>query len=76
MEQLCAWIVEQCGLDADAAAKYAETLVEEGVDQPSDLSDLEDADWPSVIKPLHLKKIKAAAAKGNFEVAGGVGLAC
>ena len=31
----------------------------EGVDQPSDLGDLEDGDWPSAIKPLHLKKIKA-----------------
>ena len=42
--------------------RYAEALVGEGVDQPSDLGDLEDGDWPSSIKPLHLKKLKAAAA--------------
>ena len=34
----------------------------EGVDQPSDLGELEEGDWPSSIKPLHLKKLKAAAA--------------
>ena len=43
MERLRAWIVEQCGLDADASASYAEALVREGVDQPSDLGGLEDA---------------------------------
>ena len=42
----------------------------------SDLGGLEEADWPSAIKPLHLKRIKAAAAKGSFEMAEGVGLAC
>ena len=76
MERLRAWIVEQCGLDADASASYAEALVREGVDRPSDLGGLEEADWPSAIKPLHLKRIKAAAAKGSFEMAEGVGLAC
>jgi len=76
MQRLRAWIVEQCSLDADASASYAEALVREGVDQPSDLGGLEEADWPSAIKPLHLKRIKAAAAKGSFEMAEGVGLAC
>ena len=32
-------------------------------EQPSDLRELEDDDWPAAIKPLHLKKIRAAAAK-------------
>ena len=32
-------------------------------EQPSDLRELEDGDWPAAIKPLHLKKIRAAAAK-------------
>ena len=45
-----------------ATTRYAEALVGEGVDQPSDLGELEDGDWPSSIKPLHLKKLKAAAA--------------
>ena len=51
-----------CGLDSKVVAKYAEALplVGEGVDQPSDLADLDDGDWPSSIKTLHLKKIKAA----------------
>ena len=49
-------------------AKYAGALVGEGVDQPSDLADVDDADWPSSIKTLHLKKIKAAVAKGDFDV--------
>ena len=30
------------------------------LEQPSDLRELEDGDWPAAIKPLHLKKIKAA----------------
>ena len=75
-EQLRVWMIEQCGLGGDASAKYADALVEKGVDHPSDLGGLEDTDWPSAIKELHLKKIKAAVAKGHFEVAGGVGLAC
>ena len=33
------------------------------LEQPSDLRELEDGDWPAAIKPLHLKKIRAAAAK-------------
>ena len=49
-----------CGLDSKVVARYAEALVAEGVDQPSDLGELEDGTWPSSIKTLHLKKIKAA----------------
>ena len=68
VEQLCDWMAAHCGLDSKAVAKYAEALVGEGVDQPSDLADVDDADWPSSIKTLHLKKIKAAVAKGDFDV--------
>ena len=68
VEQLCGWMAAHCGLDSKAVAKYAEALVGEGVDQPSDLADLDDGDWPSSIKTLHLKKIKAAVAKGDFDV--------
>ena len=57
-----------CGLGSKVVAEYAEALVGEGVDQPSDLADLDDGDWPSSIKTLHLKKIKAAVAKGDFDV--------
>ena len=62
MEQLSSWLAAQCGFDPTTAAKYAATLEGEGVDRPSDLADLDDGDWPSSIKPLHLKKLKAAAA--------------
>jgi len=47
---------------------YAEALVGEGVDQPSDLAELNDGDWPESIKTLHRKKIKAAVAKGGFDL--------
>ena len=62
MEQLSSWLAAQCGFEPVTAAKYAATLEGEGVDRPSDLADLDDGDWPSSIKPLHLKKLKAAAA--------------
>ena len=58
-----------CGIDSKAVATYAEALVGEGVDQPSDLAELDDRDWPESIKTLHLKKIKAAVAKGDFDAA-------
>ena len=45
-----------------ATTRYAEALVGEGADHPSDLAELEEGDWPSSIKPLHLKKLKAAIA--------------
>ena len=62
VEQLSSWLSAQCGFEPATAAKYAATLEGEGVDRPSDLADLDDGDWPSSIKPLHLKKLKAAAA--------------
>ena len=68
VEQLCGWMAAHCGLDSKAVTKYAAALVGEGVDQPSDLADLDDGDWPSSIKTLHLKKIKVAVAKGDFDV--------
>lgn len=68
VEQLSGWIAAHCGIDSKAVATYAEALVGEGVDQPSDLAELDDGDWPESIKTLHLKKIKAAVAKGDFDV--------
>ena len=67
VEQLCSWMATHCICDPKDGAKYAEALVGEGVDQPSDLAELEDDDWPSSIKPIHLKKLKAAVAKGDFD---------
>ena len=72
VEQLSGWMAAHCRLNTDTAAKYAEALVAEGVDQPCDLGDLDDDDWPSSIKSLHLKKIKAATAKGDFDVPEGI----
>jgi hypothetical protein len=68
VEQLSGWIAAHCGIDSKAVTTYAEALVGEGVDQPSDLAELDDGDWPESIKTLHLKKIKAAVAKGDFDV--------
>ena len=67
--ELSGWMAAHCGIDSKAVAAYAEALVGEGVDQPSDLAELDDGDWPVSIKTLHLKKIKAAVAKGDFDVA-------
>ena len=67
VEQLSGWMAAHCGIDSKAVATYAEALVGEGVDQPSDLAELDDGDWPGSIKTLHLKKIKAAVAKGDFD---------
>ena len=69
VEQLSGWMAAHCGIDSKAVATYAEALVGEGVDQLSDLAELDDGDWPESIKTLHLKKIKAAVAKGDFDVA-------
>ena len=66
MEQLSSWLAAQCGFEPATATKYAATLEGEGVDRPSDLAELDDGDWPESIKTLHLKKIKAAVAKGGF----------
>jgi hypothetical protein len=68
VEELCAWIVERCSLDAHASATYAEALVGVGVDKPADMQELDEGDWPGVIKTLHLKKLKAAVAAADWEV--------
>ena len=68
VEQLSGWMAAHCGIDSKAVATYADALVGEGVDKPSDLAELDDGDWPESIKTLHLKKIKAAVAKGDFDV--------
>ena len=68
VEQLSGWMAAHCGIDSKAVATYAEALVGEGVDQPSDLAELDDGDWPESIKTLHRKKIKAAVAKGGFDL--------
>lgn len=68
VEQLSGWIAAHCGIDSKAVTTYAEALVGEGVDQPSDLAELNDGDWPESIKTLHRKKIKAAVAKGGFDL--------
>ena len=65
VEQLCGWMAAHCGFDSKTVAEYADALVGEGVDRPCDLGELEDGDWPSSIKSLHLKKIKAAVAMAS-----------
>ena len=74
VEQLSGWMAAHCGIDSKAVATYAEALVGEGGPErpgrdrhPRDLAELDDGDWPESIKTLHLKKIKAAVAKGDFD---------
>ena len=63
--QLTAWLSSACSLGATDAAAYSKALVADGVDKVADLTELEEADWPAVVKKLHRKKIvrEAAAAR-------------
>ena len=63
-KQVATWLTERCGVNASDAKLYADALAQLGIDKPTDLQmvDGDDVPWPSVIKPVHRKKIQAAAA--------------
>ena len=63
-QQVATWLTERCGVNASDAKLYADALAQLGIDKPDDLQmvDGDDVPWPSVIKPVHRKKIQAAAA--------------
>ena len=65
MARLAEWLSSACSLEADDVATYSKALVAEGVDKVADLTELDEADWPAVVKNLHRKKIvrEAAAAR-------------
>ena len=60
--QVIMWLTEICDINASDAKLYADAFAELGIDTPEDLHmiDGDEVAWPSVIKPVHRKKIQAA----------------
>ena len=63
-KQVATWLTERCGINASDAKLYADALAQLGIDTPDDLQmvDGDEVPWPSVIKLVHRKKIRAAAS--------------
>ena len=61
-KQVATWLTERCGINASDAKLYADAMAELGIDTPEDVHmiDGDEVAWPSVIKPVHRKKIQAA----------------
>ena len=59
--QVIMWLTEICDVNASDAKLYADAFAELGIDTPEDLHmiDGDEVAWPSVVKPVHRKKIKA-----------------
>ena len=59
--QVIMWLTETCDINASDAKLYGDAFAELGIDTPEDLHmiDGDEVAWPSVIKPVHRKKIKA-----------------
>ena len=59
--QVIMWLTEICDINASDAKLYADAFAELGIDTPEDLHmiDGDEVAWPSVVKPVHRKKIKA-----------------
>ena len=55
------WLTERCEFNASDAKLYADAFDQLGIDTPEDLQmrDGDDVVWPSVLKPVHRKKIQA-----------------
>jgi hypothetical protein len=51
------WLTTDCHIAPGDAAHYAIALKELGVDAPSDLSQLEQGDFPPIVKLLHRRRI-------------------
>jgi hypothetical protein len=51
------WLTSDCHIAPGDAAHYAIALKELGVDAPSDLSQLEQGDFPPIVKLLHRRRI-------------------
>ena len=68
-KQVATWLTERCGISASDAKLYADALAQLGIDTPDDLQmvDGDDVPWPSVIKPVHRKKIQAARLETGAE---------
>jgi hypothetical protein len=61
-KQVATWLTERCEINASDAKLYADAFAQLGIDEPDDLQmvDGDEVPWPSVIKPVHRKKILAA----------------
>jgi hypothetical protein len=61
-KQVATWLNERCEVNASDAKLYADAFAQLGIDEPDDLQmvDGDEVPWPSVIKPVHRKKILAA----------------
>ena len=61
-KQVDTWLNERCEVNASDAKLYADAFAQLGIDKPEDLQmvDGDEVPWPSVIKPVHRKKIQAA----------------
>jgi len=59
--QVIMWLTETCDINASDAKLYADAFAELGIDTPEDLHmiDGDEVAWPSIVKPVHRKKIKA-----------------
>ena len=55
--ELISWLLS-CGINSKDAARYAASFASKGCDHPEDIRDVEDCDWPEIIKPVHSKKIR------------------
>ena len=60
--QVIMWLTETCDINASDAKLYADAFAELGIDTPEDLHmiDGDEVAWPSVVKPVHRKKLQAA----------------
>ena len=69
---MISWLLS-CGINSKDAARYAASFASKGCDHPEDIRDVEDCDWPEIIKPVHSKKIRrrlgeeAGAVGGRFD---------
>ena len=61
-QSVSAWLTERCSINASDAKLYTDAFAELGIDTPEDLHMVggDDVAWPSVVKPVHRKKILAA----------------
>ena len=61
-KQLFTWLTEGCEINASDAKLYTHAFQQLGIDAPKDLQMIDgddDVAWPSIVKPLHRKKIQA-----------------
>ena len=59
------WLTSDCHIAPGDAAHYANALKELGVDAPSDLSQLEQGDFPPIFKLLHRRRILEVVHAGG-----------